>query len=65
MEGIKEKKLPAVLTFVDFRKAFDSIHREKNAADFTCLWYSASHSQRNKCYVEEHNDKSQMSGGGP
>ena len=29
IESIKEKKLPAVLTFVDFRKAFDSIHREK------------------------------------
>ena len=29
IEGIKEKNLPAVLTFVDFRRAFDSIHREK------------------------------------
>ena len=26
MEGIKRKHLPAVITFIDFRKAFDSIH---------------------------------------
>ena len=29
IEGIKAKQLPAIMTFVDFRKAFDSIHREK------------------------------------
>ena len=28
-EGIKAKQLPAVLTFVDFRKAFDSIYQGK------------------------------------
>ena len=28
VEGIQwKKKLPAIITFVDFRKAFDSIHR--------------------------------------
>ena len=26
-EGITNKNLPAVLTFIDFMKAFDSIHR--------------------------------------
>ena len=29
LEGIKYKNLPAVLTFVDFRKVFDSVHRDK------------------------------------
>ena len=29
VEGIKAKKLPAVITFVDFKKTFDSIHRGK------------------------------------
>jgi len=29
LEGIKARNLPAVLTFVDFRKAFDSVHRGK------------------------------------
>ena len=29
LEGVQARKLPAVITFVDFRKAFDSIHRGK------------------------------------
>ncbi len=29
IEGIKRKYLPALITFIDFRKAFDSIHRGK------------------------------------
>ena len=29
IEGVKQKNLPAVLTFIDFKKAFDSIHRNK------------------------------------
>ena len=29
IEGVKQNKLPAVITFVDFRKAFNSVHRVK------------------------------------
>ncbi len=29
IKEVKNKKLPAVLTFIDFKKAFDSIHRGK------------------------------------
>ena len=29
LEGVKSRNLPAVLTFIDFKKAFDSIHRGK------------------------------------
>jgi len=29
IEGIKAKNLPAVILFVDFSKAFDSVHRGK------------------------------------
>ena len=29
LEGIKDKNLPAIFTFIDFKKAFDSIHRGK------------------------------------
>ena len=29
IEGIKERNLPAILTFIDFKKAFDSVHRGK------------------------------------
>ena len=29
VDGIKSKNLPVIITFVDFRNAFDSIHKEK------------------------------------
>ena len=29
IEGVKRKHLPAVMTFIDFKKAFDTIHRGK------------------------------------
>jgi len=29
IEGVKAKQLPAILLFIDFSKAFDSIHRQK------------------------------------
>ena len=31
LEGIKDNNLPAIFTFIDFKKAFDSIHRGKMA----------------------------------
>jgi len=32
IEGVKEHQLPAIITFIDFCKAFDLIHRGKIAA---------------------------------
>jgi hypothetical protein len=29
IEGVKSDNLPATITFIDFKKAFDSIHRAK------------------------------------
>ena len=29
LEGVRDRSLPAVITFIDFKKAFDSIHRGK------------------------------------
>ena len=29
IEGVKARNLSAVITFIDFRKAFDSVHRGK------------------------------------
>ena len=29
IEGAKKRNIPVVLTFIDFKKAFDSIHRGK------------------------------------
>ena len=29
IEGVKERNLKAILVFIDFKKAFDSIHRSK------------------------------------
>ena len=29
IEGVKSRNLPAVLTFIDFKKAFNSVHRGK------------------------------------
>ena len=29
IEGVKNKNLPAIITFIDFKKAFDTIHRGK------------------------------------
>ena len=29
IEGIKDKNLPAIIIFIDFKKAFDTIHRGK------------------------------------
>lgn len=31
LEGVRQKKLSATLLFIDFKKAFDSVHREKLA----------------------------------
>ena len=44
IEGVKGKNLKAVLTFIDFKKAFDSIHRGKM---MRILWYATYSSTGN------------------
>ena len=41
LEGVKEMKLSAVITFTDFKKAFDSVHRGKivQAVAVRYTWY--------------------------
>ena len=39
IEGAKSKQLPATLLFIDFSKAFDSIHR-KDERNTHCVWTS-------------------------
>ena len=37
IEGIKDKNLSAIITFIDFKKAFDTIHRGKLIHRYLCL----------------------------
>jgi len=51
IEGVKSRKLPAVLTFIDFKKAFDSVHRGKMLKileDYT-VFQSKSYSLYGSC----------------
>ena len=40
IEGISSKNLTATLLFVDFSKAFDSIHRGQMEKNSSCIWNS-------------------------
>ena len=43
VDSVKSRKLPAVLTFIDFKKAFDSVYRGKMLKILTGR-HSACHS---------------------
>ena len=60
IEGVKSRKLPAVLTFIDFKKAFDSVHRGKilNNQDSRSLWYSSQNRRAYTAHVREDNGQS-------
>ena len=42
LEGVRAKKLPATILFVDFTKAFDSIHRGKMEQILLKVWSETS-----------------------
>ena len=54
IEGIKSKNLSAVLTFGDFSKAFDSIHRGKLMQILQAYGIPARHSERYKHTLRGH-----------
>ena len=57
MEGIKQKQLPAILTFVDISKAFDSIHRGKLMeidGDLEGIWNSSKDSGCHQLTLQGH-----------
>ena len=40
IEGVKTNNLPAVITFIDFRKAFGIVHRGKMLKILRAIWHS-------------------------
>ena len=56
LEGVREKNLQATLLFVDFTKAFDSIHQGKTVAAITILYRSTKVKVRSPDGDTEHFD---------
>ena len=55
IEGIKDKNLECVITFIDFKKAFDSVHRGKMLKILTALILDPEYHRRsNQYHVQRH-----------
>ena len=53
MEGFQDHQLPLTITFIDFKKAFDSIDWKINVCCSTALGYTCGCGQRYQCIVHE------------
>ena len=60
IKGIKAKQLPATLLFVDFLKAFDSVHREKMKR-IIVIWYPGGNCLSHNDPIQEYQSHGALS----